>query len=449
MNEPILSNLEPTSIQFIIGKLVTSNFNRLNMKQQKEHGIFSLAVVVAALGYFVDIYDLLLFTIVREPSLEGIGVSLADKVQVIAASTKIINWQMVGLLIGGILWGTIGDKKGRLSVLFGSIALYSVANFVTGYVQTVDQYAWARFVAGIGLAGELGAGITLVSELLPKNKRGIGTSLVAGIGLFGAVFAYFVYKATNDWRICYKIGGGLGLFLLLLRISVAESGMYNNVKEQKGVQKGNFFMFFNNAKRFKKYVLAILIGLPTWYVIGILVNLSNRFAGEIYGVNNIESGRAIMFAYTGIAIGDILIGLVSQYFKSRKKALLLFYGLTILGLILFYSSYNNSDSRMYAICAFLGFSTGFWAIFVTMGAEQFGTNLRATAATTIPNMVRGALPLINLIFLNLFQKSWHWSLIQSGIVTGAIVICITLIAYYFTEETFHKDLNYVEGENKS
>ncbi|MBR2649825.1 MAG: MFS transporter [Sediminibacterium sp.] len=411
---------------------------------QKQYGIISLPVIVAALGYFVDIYDLLLFTIVREPSLLGLGVVLTDKAQVLAASTQIINWQMVGLLIGGILWGTIGDKKGRLSVLFGSIALYSIANFVTGYVQTVDQYAWARFVAGVGLAGELGAGITLVSELLPKNKRGVGTSLVAGIGLFGAVFAYFVYKATDDWRLCYKIGGGLGLFLLVLRISVAESGMYQTAKEHKHIQKGNFFMFFNNGKRFKKYILAILIGLPTWYVIGILVNLSNRFAGEIYGANAIESGRAIMYAYTGIAFGDILIGLVSQYFKSRKKALLIFYSLTVIGLLLFFSSVNANDTTMYWICGMLGFSTGFWAIFVTMGAEQFGTNLRATAATTVPNMVRGALPLINLMFLNLFQKNWGWSLYQSGVVTGIVVISITLVAFYFTEETFQKDLNYLE-----
>lgn len=410
----------------------------------KKYGIFSLPVVVAALGYFVDIYDLLLFTIVREPSLAGIGVQLNDSVQVIAASTKIINWQMVGLLIGGVLWGTIGDKKGRLSVLFGSIALYSVANFATGFVQTVDQYAWARFIAGIGLAGELGAGITLVSELLPKEKRGIGTSLVAGIGLFGAVFAYFVYKLTNDWRLCYMIGGGLGIGLLLLRISVTESGMFHSLKEQVGIQKGNFFMFFNNGKRFKKYILAILIGLPTWYVIGILVNLSNRFAGALYGENNIESGRAIMYAYVGIAIGDILIGLISQYFKSRKKALLSFYLLCIACLLFFYSSFNNSDTSMYFICGMLGFSTGFWAIFVTMGAEQFGTNLRATAATTIPNMVRGALPLINLMFLNLFQHNLGWSLIQSGIITGVIIMSITLIAFYFTEETFHKDLDFVE-----
>lgn len=415
------------------------------MNQPKPASIFNVAVIVAALGYFVDIYDLLLFTIVREPSLAGLGVDLADGKAVLAASTKIINWQMIGLLIGGILWGIMGDKRGRLSVLFGSIILYSVANFITGFVENTDQYAYARFAAGIGLAGELGAGITLVSELLPKAKRGIGTSLVAGIGLFGAVFAYFTFKFTNDWRLCYKIGGGLGVALLFLRISVAESGMFKQAREQN-VSRGDIFMFINNGQRFKKYILAILIGLPTWYVIGILVNYSNRFANVFYEDSKIESGRAIMYAYAAIAVGDILVGLISQYFKSRKKALYLFYGFTILSGILFFSGFIQSDTTMYIACAALGFSTGFWAIFVTMGAEQFGTNLRATAATTIPNMVRGALPLINMMFLDVFQKSWGWDIVQSGIITGIIVMAITLVAAYFTEETFHKDLNYIEAE---
>jgi len=281
-----------------------------------------------------------------------------------------------------------------------------------------------------------------VSELLPQKKRGIGTSMVAGIGLFGAVFAYFVYKVSGDWRLCYKIGGFLGVFLLLLRISVAESGMFNTIKS-KEVSKGNFLLFFNNGYRFRKYMLAILIGLPTWYVIGILLNLSNRFAKGIYGENAIDSGTSIMFGYAAIATGDILIGLVSQYFKSRKKALFLFYGLTIVSIIFYFNS--KSDSGMYAACAALGFSAGFWAIFVTMGAEQFGTNLRATAATTIPNMVRGALPLMNLMFKDLFQDTWKWSIVQSGITTGIIVMIIAIIAAWFTEETFHKDLDYVEN----
>lgn len=407
---------------------------------EKKYGIFSLPVIVAALGYFVDIYDLLLFTIVKRPSMLGVGSTDAT---MLVDSTRVINWQMTGLLLGGIIWGMLADKKGRLSVLFGSIILYSVANFVTGFVQTVDQYAACRFIGGLGLAGELGAGITLVSELLPKNKRGVGTSLVAGIGLSGAVAAYFTYQFTDDWRLCYKIGGGLGIALLLLRVSVAESGMFREAREQK-VSRGNFFMLINNGKRLKKYIFAILIGLPTWYVIGILVNQSDRFGKTMFGSTTIDSGRSIMFAYAAIAVGDMLVGLVSQYFQSRKKALLIYYMLTIVGLILFFSNYNNSDLSMYSICTLLGFSTGFWAIFVTMGAEQFGTNLRGTAATTIPNMVRGALPLINMMFLDVFQKSWGWDLVRSGIITGIVVMSITLVAYYFTEETFHKDLNYVE-----
>lgn len=409
---------------------------------QKQYGVLSVPVIVAALGYFVDIYDLLLFTIVREPSLRSLGVTDEN---MIAASTKIINWQMIGLLIGGIVWGVMGDKRGRLSVLFGSILLYSVANFLTGYVMNTDQYAWARFVAGLGLAGELGAGITLVSELLPKNKRGIGTSLVAGIGLFGAVFAYITFQFTGeDWRLCYKIGGVLGIVLLFLRISVSESGMFKQLQTFENVQKGNLLMFFNNAERFRKYIFAILIGLPTWFVIGILVNYSNRFASALYGENSIDSGKAIMYAYVAIAIGDILIGFVSQYFKSRKKALFLFYGLSILSGIFFFSPLNNNDGTMYVICTALGFSTGFWAIFVTIGAEQFGTNLRATAATTIPNMVRGSLPLLNLMFKDLFQDKFHWDIVQSGIITGVIAMSISLVAAWFTKETFHKDLNYVE-----
>jgi len=411
------------------------------MDKKTSSSIFGIAVIVAALGYFVDIYDLLLFTIVKKPSMLEVG---ATDASLLTDSTKVINWQMIGLLLGGIIWGILGDKKGRLSVLFGSIILYSIANFATAFIQTVDQYATCRFVAGLGLAGELGAGITLVSELLPQTKRGIGTSLVAAIGLSGAVVAYFTFQFTDyDWRLCYKIGGGLGILLLFLRISVAESGMFKQVKELN-VSRGNFFMFFNNSERFKKYMLSILIGLPTWYVIGILVNQSDRFAKAMFGSTTLDSGRSIMFAYAAISAGDIVIGLVSQWFKSRKKALLVFYITCIVCLLIFFSSYNNSDGRMYTICALLGFSTGFWAIFITMGAEQFGTNLRATAATTIPNMVRGALPLINLMFLDVFQKNWGWSLIRSGILTGIIVMAITLVAFYFTEETFDKDLNYTE-----
>lgn len=398
--------------------------------------VFSLPVIVAALGYFVDIYDLLLFNIVRIPSLRSLGLAQID---IDKKGELIIGIQMVGLLIGGIIWGIAGDKKGRLSVLFGSIILYSLANIANGFVQTVPQYVVARFIAGIGLAGELGAGITLVSELLRKEQRGIGTSLVAGIGLTGAIVAFFISQKF-DWRICYFIGGGLGIMLLVLRISVFESGMYKSLG--KGVSKGNFIMLFNNAKRFKKYLFSILLGLPTWYVIGILIAFSNKFAKDFGIAEDINPGKATMYAYVAISIGDVLAGLISQLLKSRKKTLYIFYSITVVMVGLYFMQTEKSTAaNLYWIAAGLGFATGFWAIFVTMGAEQFGTNLRATAATTIPNMVRGSLPLMLLLFNGLQN---YFTYISSGLITGVIVMIISIIATVNTEETFHKDLNYVE-----
>ena len=404
----------------------------------KSKSIFSIAVAVAALGYFVDIYDLLLFGIIRMPSLESLGL---DKVQVLNEGETIIMWQMMGLLIGGIIWGVIGDKKGRLSVLFGSILLYSLANIANGFVQTVEQYKWIRFIAGLGLAGELGAGITLVSELVSKEKRGIATSLVAGIGLTGAVFAFLI-KQNFEWRTCYFIGGGMGLLLLILRVSVFESGLYYEAKETN-VQKGNFFSFFNNRERFKKYILNILIGLPTWLIIGLLVTFSNEFGKAMDIKEKIDPGKAIMFAYVFISIGDILIGFISNWLKSRKKALYIFYAITILFIVLYFTvQWNGSANLMYFICAGLGFGTGFWAIFVTMAAEQFGTNLRATATTTIPNMVRGMLAIAILPLFKLLRN--YTGYYNAGWIIAIIIMTVSIYAVYNIEETFGKDLNFLE-----
>jgi len=410
------------------------------MNQQKPASIFNIAVIVAALGYFVDIYDLLLFGIIRLPSLRSFGLS---EQEVLTDGEAILQWQMWGLLIGGIIAGVIGDKKGRLSVLFGSIILYSLANIANGFVENVQQYKYIRFIAGLGLAGELGAGITLVSEIISKEKRGIATSLVAGIGLTGAVVA-FVMKENFHWRTCYFIGGGLGLLLLLLRISVFESGMFNQIKKQ-GVQRGNFFMLFTNGERFKRYICGILIGLPTWFVIGVLVTFSSEF-GKWFGIKEkIDPGKAIMYAYAAISIGDILIGFVSQWLKSRKKALFIFYGITALFMVLFFTTqWNGSAANMYWICAGLGFGTGFWAIFVTMGAEQFGTNLRATAATTIPNMVRGMLAILILPLFKWLRGMEGVGYVNGGIYAAIIIMIITIVAALLTKETFNKDLNFVE-----
>jgi putative MFS transporter len=411
----------------------------------KKYGILSLPVIVAALGYFVDIYDLLLFSIIRVPSLTSMGLNAA---QIAKDGLRIINLQMMGLLIGGIVWGILGDKLGRLKVLFASIILYSLGNIANGFVHTVDQYAWVRFVTGLGLAGELGAGITLVSELLPKEKRGVGTSLVAGLGLTGAVVAFFLkqyfVKADNSgWQTCYFIGGGLGFALLLLRVGVLESGMFKSIEKEK-VSRGNFFMLFNNAARFKKYLLAILIGLPTWYVIGILITFSKEFAAKMGVQGVVDPGKSVMFAYAAISAGDILAGFVSQKLNSRKKALYVYYAIVVIAMVWFFNLTGATANMVYAACALLGFGTGFWAIFVTMAAEQFGTNIRATVATTVPNMVRGSLNLVSMLFVWLQVQAGDY--VKAGWITGIVVLIIGLVSVYLTEETIHKDLDYIEED---
>jgi len=402
----------------------------------KSNSLFQLAVIVSALGFFVDVYDLLLFGIIRKPSLAVMGLSPE---QILTEGEFIISIQMIGLLIGGILWGIIGDKKGRLSVLFGSILLYSIANILNGMVTNMNQYYMLRFVAGIGLAGELGAGITLVSELLPKEKRGIASAMIASFGILGAVTAFYMSRFF-DWRTCYYIGGGMGLLLLALRVSVHESGLYKQVTKTD-VQRGNFFMFFTNKQRFIKYMRCILIGLPAWYIIGVLVTFSDQF-GKEFGIPGIDPGKAIMYQYMAIAFGDLTVGLLSQRLKSRKKALFIFYAVTVFFCILYFLQNGGTAERFYLICAGLGYGTGFTVVYITMSAEQFGTNLRATAAITIPNMVRGALPLIILLFK--FTRHLFDSYVTGGWVTGIILMTIAVIAAWKLEETFGKDLNFVE-----
>ena len=408
--------------------------------EKKSPSLFNLAVIVGALGYFVDVYDLLLFSIIRIPSLKSLGVSMED-----IDKTDILNIQMIGLLIGGIIWGILGDKKGRLKVLFASIILYSLGSIANGFVHNVNQYAAVRFITGLGLAGELGAGITLVSEIMPKEKRGLATSLVAGIGLSGAVFAYFIKvqfgSSPEGWRTCYFIGGGLGFLLLLLRVGVLESGMYKSI-EGKEVRRGAFIMLLNNGKRFKKYITAILIALPNWFVIGILLTFSNKFASLMKVRDPIDPGKAIMVAYAAISVGDILIGFVSQWFKSRKISLWIFHVITVVGVIWFFNLQGASGSTVYWVCVVLGFGTGFWAMFVTMAAEQFGTNIRATVATTVPNMARGSLALVALLFKSLIPSQGYF---KSGWITGIIVFAIAFLALALTEETYGKELNYIEA----
>lgn len=408
-----------------------------------------MLMLVAALGYFVDIYDLILFSIIRKNSLIDLGLSTQECLTV---GEKLISIQMLGMLVGGILWGILGDKKGRLSVLFGSILLYSIANIANGMADSVPSYAVWRFIAGVGLAGELGAGITLVSESMSKENRGYGTMIVTTLGVFGGVVAGLVANAFY-WRTSYYIGGCMGLLLLLLRMGVYESGMYQKTIET-GVLRGSFLSLFTNKNRFIKYLKCIIVGLPTWFFAGILITFSPEFA-KAMDIENIVAGTSVIMFYGGLTLGDFSSGLISQLWHSRKKVVLLFVSMSFLFTLL-YLFYRHHDSVIfYAICFLLGFSAGYWAIFVTIASEQFGTNLRATVTTTAPNFVRGALVVILLafdffktqlpqLFPLQFSLGGSNTMLFSAFIVGSICIGLSIWATWSIEETFGKDLDYHE-----
>ncbi|MBF0592393.1 MAG: MFS transporter [Nitrospirae bacterium] len=398
--------------------------------------ILSVPVIVAALGYFVDIYDLILFGIVRVQSLKAIGVQASE---ILNQGIFLFNMQMAGMLLGGFLWGILGDKKGRVKILFGSIFLYSVSNIANGFVDSIEGYALWRFVAGIGLAGELGAGVTLVLENLPRGARGYGTMIVATVGVSGAILANYIAKAFH-WRMAYFIGGGLGMALLIMRIGVYESGMYKHI-ESSDISKGNFLILFNDKRRFFKYMKSILIGLPIWFCVGILIILSPEFARAMNVSGTVSAGEAVMYCYMGLVLGDFGSGFLSQYLRSRRKVVLLFLILSSVAIMGYFTLGGVSSALFYTFCGFIGFAVGYWAIFITIAAEQFGTNIRATVASTVPNFIRGMVIPITSAFQ--FARKYI-GILNAGAVVGILCMMIAFYAYYRLEETFDKDLDYVE-----
>ena len=398
--------------------------------------LFALPVIVAALGYFVDVYDLLLFNIVRVPSLNDMNLSEAD---ISLIGGKILNFQQAGLLVGGIFWGILGDKRGRLSVLFGSIITYSLANIACGFVHDPQLYAILRFVAGLGLAGELGAGITLVSEILPPHLRGYGSSLVASVGLGGAVVAYFTVTLF-DWRTTYFIGGGLGLGLLFLRVSVLESGMFKRA-QGAGVSRGDFWALFRGRRATLRYLRCMGIALPTYLVIGILATFSNEF-GKAAGISGaIQPGRCVMFTYVGTVLGDLASGILSQYLQSRRKAIGLMMGIALIFVAIYLSGGIRTAGTFYGIALAMGFGIGYIAMFLTITAESFGTNLRATATTSVANNVRAT----TLLTIPAYQAMKPTlGVLESAAIVAIFCFGIAFWALSTMEETFGKELDYSE-----
>jgi putative MFS transporter len=408
--------------------------------ERPEVGLFSAIVIVASLGYFVDIYDLVLFSIIRVDSLKGLGIT--DPTAITDQGLHLLSMQMWGMLLGGILWGVLGDKRGRLSVLFGSILLYSLANIANGFVQNVEQYGWLRLIAGIGLAGELGAGITLVVETLPKEKRGYGTMIVASIGVSGAMVAYLVGNKFG-WRNAYFIGGALGLGLLALRAGVFESGMFEQTKEAN-VSRGNFFSLFSNGPRLYRYIRCLLVGTPFWYLVGVLITLAPEF-GKYFGLQGpVTGGLSIFWCYFGLTLGDFTSGALSQVFRSRRRTLQVFIVASSVSVAFYLLGLRGASTTLfYAACFLIGYAGGFWALFVTVAAEQFGTNLRSTVATTAPNFARGATVIILPVFQYL-KAIPSLGIVGSAGIIGAVLLLLAFFSASTLPETYAKDLNFVE-----
>lgn len=405
------------------------------------------AVIVGALGYFVDIYDLTLFSIVRVASLGELGFSGDELVN---KGIFLINTQMIGMLLGGIAFGILGDRVGRVALLFASILLYSVANAANGLVHSFEAYAFWRFVAGFGLAGELGGCITLVSEVLPKSKRGYGTAVVATVGVLGAVFGEWVSRHVA-WRTSFFIGGGMGLALLALRMGVVESGLFKSLKREdadeegagkRHVARGDFLALFRSGERFMRFLRCILIGVPSWFVVGVLATFAPEMGKALNLAGAVSAGKAVSAVYLGLTLGDFASGFLSQWFGTRKKIVLAFVLLTAAASATYLLSHERSPGWFYAVCFALGVGIGYWAVFATIAAEHFGTNLRATVATTVPNFVRASIVPITLAFKEL---KGHVGPLHAAAVVGAISIAVALWALRGLEETHGKDLDYLES----
>jgi MFS family permease len=403
-----------------------------------------LTILVASLGYFVDIYDLQLFNIVSKESLRGIGIT--DENLIKTYDYSLFLWQMSGIILGGLIWGILGDKKGRKKILFGSILIYSLANIANAFVTNVEAYSIIRFITGIGLAGELGAAVTLINESMSKEKRGIGTMIIVTMGALGAVAAVGIHKlqftmlGLESWQMSYIIGGCLGLLLLFMRFQTFESEMFDKVEKQK-VQRGNFFMLFKTKDRVLRYLSCIAIGLPVWFCVGLLIKFSEKFATVLEVEGTIDPTTCIIFCYLGLSGGDLISGFISQFMKSRKKIIFFYLGTTVIISLYFLLVHHHSVNTFYALAALLGATTGYWVLFVSNAAEQFGTNIRSTVASTVPNFVRGSTVPIVLTFKYIEPT---FGVINSALLIGGVTISIAVIALAYLPDTFGKNLNFIE-----
>jgi putative MFS transporter len=395
-----------------------------------------LVLFVASFGYFVDVYDLWVFAAVRVASLKDLGVPTAE---IMPTGILLLNLQMGGMLLGGILFGVLGDRMGRTRVMFFSILTYSLATLANAFVPNVETYAVLRFLSGIGLAGELGLGATLISEILPKEKRGLGVGVLVGFGVMGPMAAGLAAQAF-DWKTCYLIGGILGLALLALRVRVAESPIFQEA-EKTATRQGDLRLMFESPTRLWRFLGCVALGLPTWLVFGILIT----FSEEILGSLSLPALAApILLVYCNIAmpIGNFVTIGVSQYFKNRRWVMAGFTLFALVGVMaLFLLPRPLSPFEVKIVYMVITFAAGSWVLMAVIAAESFGTNLRATAATAVPNFARAS---VIPMTLGLQALKPHMPLGDAVMILMGLCFILPLIALWRLKETFGKPLNYFE-----
>jgi MFS family permease len=351
----------------------------------------------------------------------------------------LLSAQMLGMMIGGIVSGVIADKRGRVSVLFGSIVLYSLANILNGFVDDVTSYAIIRFLAGVGLAGELGAGITLVGESMSIEKRGYGTILVATLGGLGAVSAGLAGDFL-PWRSAFIFAGVAGFLLLLLRMKAMETGIFKSA-QQTAKHSGSFFRIFHKRERTLRYMACIIMGVPIWYSVGLLITLSPELARE-NGLSSLKTSLCFILFQCGVTFGDLTSGVLSQIFKSRKKILIAFMVLAVVSTALhFYQLFHSSS--IYLSALLIGTGCGYLSVFVTATSEHFGTNLRVTVTSTVTNFMRGAVTI--LIPLRIWVESTFSTTLSVSLMwVGLLVWIPALLAVWWMPETYGRNLDFLE-----
>jgi MFS transporter, putative metabolite:H+ symporter len=381
-------------------------------------------------GYFIDIFDLVLFSTLRISSFEELKITDPTYWTVV-----FFNLQMTGILVGGIFWGKMADIKGRSWSFMGTILVFSIANIINGLTSSLTVYGICRFIAGFGLAGEMGSGIALICEKVPDEKRSLYLGFVSSLGCIGAVLSGWLGDIVY-WRYLFIGSGFAGILLTLLRKNLLEPDLFRKTATLN-IPRGQWKTLFQSPPDLIRFILLIFLGIPMWYIIGILWSFSTEMTSTI-GLNIFTSGQAILWGYVGVWMGDMLMPFVSQFLKSRIFTIQICLIMMLLGVIYLFQFQPHSLLSFQLTHIFLGFTIGYWAVYATLCGESFGTNIRALTSTSLPSLIRFS----SIPMMIIYQYGRDENELNIALGMGLTVLCISMITTYFIKDTFQKDIDF-------